>query len=100
MNSEDPRIIVKETLKSELDFYNKCFADDACESLVKFREFIQGYYGERPNPDPKDKNPCIAIENLTYGVDQKGCSDFSPFFGFRLQIRNKHCHCQMPAKIK
>ena len=74
VNSEDPKIIIKETLKSELDFYNKCFSADASESFVKFREFIPEYYGERPNPDPKDKSPCIAIENLTYGVDQKGCS--------------------------
>jgi len=43
--AEDPKIIVKETLTNELEFYNKCFADDANESLVKFREFIPAYYG-------------------------------------------------------
>lgn len=64
---DDSTVLIKDTHRSELDFYTEVFKNDAPQNLIDVRRFIPKFYGEHGQASQASSNKYaqILLENIT-----------------------------------
>jgi len=71
VSDTDPKVLIKGTRQSELDFYESVFNPKSegqldQNVLQRFKSFMPEYFGKEEGED----SPTVKISNLMYGKDQ------------------------------